>query len=208
MVPFYGTDTYESCGRDLEGAVEKARAEGKGLLVNEHGVNILNQDLMFQIARSEKYDVPANPTAIPDHLYESLMPIILIRHPCPQLRSSYARAVQATQMRPGGEDFSNTTTATFTRFLFDDFAAKGRTPIVVDGDDVILRTREVVEAVCARLGLDAGLVQDTWEPIEDYGTGEPVMSAYMAEILSSTGVRRDRSDVSDISRGTFRCHRC
>ena len=208
MIPFYGTDTYESCGGDLEREVEKARAEGKALLANEHGLNILKQDLMFQISRGEKYDVPANPTAIPDRLYESLTPIILIRHPCHQLRSSYARAVQATQMRPGDEDFSNTTTAAFIRFLYDDFASKGRTPIVVDGDDVLSRTREVAETVCARLGLDAGLVQDTWEPIEDYGTTEPIMRAYMAEVLSSTGVRGEESGVSDTRVKFARCHRC
>lgn len=101
-------------------------------------------------------------------------------------------------MRPGDEDFCNTTTVAFTRFLFNDFSAKGRRPLVIDGDDVLWRTPEIVKAVCGVVGLDANGVKDTWEQIKDgeYGSSEPVMKAYLAEVLASTGVIRENDKVS------------
>lgn len=72
MIPFYGTDTYDARGWDLDRAVTSVTAQGKGrsLLVDEHGLNILKQDLMFNLSRGEPYtSAPANPTVITDDLY-------------------------------------------------------------------------------------------------------------------------------------------
>lgn len=201
MLPRYAGETYASCARELEAAVERAGRDGRILLANEHGVNVLKQDFMFHIARGEAYTVPANPTMISDGLYDSLVPVILIRHPVFQLPSSYTAALRTVAMRPGDEDFSNSTTLAFSRFLYDDFVAKGREPIIVDGDDVVWRTQEVKEGVCARLGLEAQEVRETWDPVElgQYAVEEPVIRGYLAEVLASERIKREGQEVSGVS---------
>lgn len=199
MLPWYGTDTYASSAADFSTLVAEANKDGKILLANEHGLNVLKQDLMLAIGRGETLpDVGANPTAIPNSLYQQLQPLILIRNPLLQVPSSYTVSLRANQMRPGDEDFHNTTTLRFSRYLYDHFTSQGRQPIVVDGEDVLWRTKEVAEAVCGRLGLSAEGVRDVWEPseMEGYGLGQPMIRAYMADILDSRGVVRPDVKVS------------
>ena len=69
--PLYGTDTYDSNGRDFAHAVAQAEKQGKIPLANEHWFNVVKVDIVLDLIRG-KIQQPAelgrNPTCIPDDI--------------------------------------------------------------------------------------------------------------------------------------------
>ena len=171
------------------------------MLASEHCLSVIKQDLMLSLVRGQSCnlaELPTNPTVIPDNLFNTLRPVILIRNPLRQVQSNLEGSFDANpQMRPGDEDFTNTSSLALSRYLFEDFRKKGMDPVVVDGDDVVWRTEDMKVKLCYALGLNPGLVCDKWEPVplEDRPT-IPMMVSYLQTIHDSTGIERPDSKVS------------
>jgi hypothetical protein len=193
LLPLYGDDTYASCKQQFIKAVEHARADGKIPLSNEHWFNVFDTKKVLDISRGnirEPQQLGSNPTYLPDEMFHSLTPVILIRHPISAIDSIYRTALQVTKKRPGDEDYDLINLNKPLRLLFDYFNQKGRRPIVVDGDDVLWRTDELSTKLCDSLGL--GHLSQTWEPTseEEIKAMNPLVYKITEDIQLSRGIQR------------------
>jgi hypothetical protein len=133
---------------------------------------VLKHDVLFPVMREEKKDLLnalKNPTVIPDDLFETIRPIIIIRHPA--LVSDSFMKVQRGGLPAtvwDQEHLALVTTFKLGRFLFDFFSARGRSPVVVDGEDILWRTDEVGEKVCDLIGIDAATLKEEWSPFAEH----------------------------------------
>lgn len=171
--------TFASAERDMVAAVDTIEKEGKIPLVNEHCCYVLRRQLLVEAVNARRLPDPAtlattgNPTVLPDDLWRTVSPIIVIRHPAlalPSYLRSMAGVPALARLDPRENHSHWFVTLAWSRLLFDVLRATGREPVVVDGEDVCTRTEAVGRGVCARLGLDPAGVSDVWEPLGLGGT--------------------------------------
>jgi hypothetical protein len=74
--------------------------------------------------------------------------------------------------------------------------SQGRPPVVVDGEDVVWRTKEMTTNVCKAIGIHPRGVKETWEttPLEDRHPN-PIIQHLLSTIYNSTGVERPAEKV-------------
>lgn len=147
--------------------------------------------------RSLKLTQVSNPTHIPDQIFNTLSPIILIRNPILQVNSTYRSCVElGMKLRETDEDFEIITSLHFSRCLFDMFTAQGRKPIVVDGEDVVYRTDSLIQGICERLGMDPEKFSDKWDPTpEEQMPEHPMIRMFTLTIHASAGIERPADKV-------------
>lgn len=198
----FGTDTYTSRTTAYLEAIAKAELNGKIPIANEHGFNIFRTDVVLDLFRGKDNAIASNPTVLPDNVFDAFTPIILIRHPALAVDSIYRGALSFTQQRPGDEDFSIITPTRQLRLLFDYYRSRGQTPIIVDGEDLLRRTKEMSSALCERLGIDAAGLSDTWSPASQQNIDKmnPLVYMLTKDIQESSGIERLESKVSRASR--------
>ncbi|KAL1592870.1 hypothetical protein SLS60_011287 [Paraconiothyrium brasiliense] len=85
--------TYPNSQAALLKEVTEAQKQGKTPLSGEHIFNVLKQPVLHAMHRD--FSIPIthfghNPTHIPDEVWQTLRPIIVIRHPVPHINSGYA----------------------------------------------------------------------------------------------------------------------
>lgn len=185
-------NTYAGDTKELERAVEEVAQKGKIALINEHCHWVVRQDIVIDMMYKGKTytheDVGTNPTRLPDWIFETMTPVILIRHPVLYVQSEYVVALAAIPWRPGDKGFSTICSMRFSRLLFDSLRAHGRQPIVVDGEDLLWRTQELSTGLCEKLSLQPGSLKDSWEPME--GHADPLLKAYTSTIFESQGIQK------------------
>ena len=163
---------------------------------------MIRQDITFAYCGGHRYtpdDLGPNPTYLPDWLFSTCTPILVIRHPAFMVRSLHHTMSQVSQCTPGDEDFFYCASLACCRMLFDLFQSQGRAPIVVEGDDVVWRTQEMSTNVCNKLGIDPSGVEEQWEPTpQDQRHPNPIVAAFTKTIHDSTGVERPSEKVSHI----------
>lgn len=157
-----GTDTYASNTTAFLEAIAKAERDGKIPIANEHWFNVFRTDVLLDLFRGKENAITSNPTVLPDNVFDSFTPIILIRHPALAVDSIYRGALAFTQQRLGDEDFSIITSTRELGVLFDYYKSCGQAPTVVDGEGLLWRTKEMSSTLCDRLGIDANGLSDTW----------------------------------------------
>ena len=101
-------------------------------------------------------------------------------------------ALSATStVSPEDEDFRFLSTLGYSRVLFDLFRHLGKDPIVVDGDDVVWRTKDMTTNVCKALGISPEGVAKEWEPTpEDHRPTNPIVAGFTKTMHESHGVER------------------
>ena len=188
--------------------MKEAHQNAKVPVANEHWLLLLRLELVLGLLRGEIQE-PAqlgrNPTHLPDEIFHSLRPIILIRHPALAISSIYRDALNLTKFREGDEDLDVICVNRPLRILFDYFKAQKRRPIVVDAEDVLWRTEEVAKNLCAALGtIDPTTLSDRWEPKskEEIERMNPYVYKVTQKIVESSGIERPREKVSR----SFRTH--
>ncbi|KAK5163441.1 uncharacterized protein LTR77_010623 [Saxophila tyrrhenica] len=190
--PLWVTDTHGSCRRQLEDDVARVEAAGKNIWVNEHSCLAIRQEVALAHLRGHQYtpqDLGPNPTYCPDWLFDTCTPMMVIRHPALSVRSLYDMAIQVQKVRPTDEDFVMCTSLHFCRLLFDLFKSQGRTPIVADGEDVVLRRKGMTDGVCEALGIDPDGVVEQWDPTPlDQRPQHPMIAAFTKTIHESHGI--------------------
>lgn len=138
-----------------------------------------------------------NPTYIPSALFATLNPIFLIRHPALQIPSFYKQMRATTKAQPSDEDFTFMTELSYAKYLFDIFRARGKRCIVVDGEDVVWRTRDVANAVCEALGIEKDRISDQWEPVPEAERPTNMLIAHFTKPFhESSGIVRPAEKVS------------
>lgn len=203
MVPLQVPDTYASNRAAFEAAVAKAEEAGKVPISNEHWFNVFREQVVLDLIRDkikEPNELGRNPTHLPDEFFDTLTPIILIRHPALAVRSIYRDALKVTKQRPGDEDFSLITENKSLRLLFDYFKAQGRQPAVVDAEDILWRTDDMTKNLFAKLGggLDPKKLNDSWNPAtkEEIENLNPLVYMLTKDIQESSGIQRPEKQVT------------
>jgi hypothetical protein len=168
-------------------------AQGSIPFANEHIQNVLKQDILFRLHRSGSTDpsiLEGNGTLIPDHIFDNMQPVILVRHPIYQVNSTRGMA-DVVNMGPSDEDFECLCSLALHRTVFELFRQKGLTPVVVDAEDILWRTRKMTENLSDSLGLDATQFSEIWETWpEDQQDPSPLIQAFVQTIYASTGIER------------------
>ncbi|KAJ4351367.1 uncharacterized protein N0V89_006707 [Didymosphaeria variabile] len=85
--------TYPNSQATLLREIGEARKQGKTPLSGEHIFNVLKQPILHAMHRASSIPITHfghNPTHIPDEIWQTLRPIIVIRHPVPHINSGYA----------------------------------------------------------------------------------------------------------------------
>lgn len=165
--------TFAEAQRGVVQAVSDSKKGGEMLLVNEHCCYVTKREILISHIKSREFDfsnpaaLPSNPTQFPDDLWNNACPIMVIRHPAlavPSLYRSLADSPTMVNLDPTENAVFYLSTLAWSRFIFEKLQSQGRTPLVVDGEDICTRTGEVIQGVCDYLGLDASRMSDTWTP--------------------------------------------
>lgn len=139
----------------------------------------------------------SNITHFPGPLLDSLTPIVLVRHPALLVPSVYRMNLTISELRPGDDDFAYMCSLLYARVLADWMRdVKGREVLVVDGEDACWRTRQVIERLCARIGIDPDGVVETWEPTRpEERPSNPIVWGFTGTMHESTGMVRPEGEV-------------
>jgi hypothetical protein len=142
-------------------------------VANDHWFNVCKTDIVLGLLRGEIHEpdqLGRNPTHMSDEVVDSLQPMILIRHPAISIQSIYRDAVNMTALRPGDEDFDMICMNKPLRLLFEYLRSQGRQPVVVGAEDILWRTEDMSQRLCAALGrIDSGSLRDRREPASQEG---------------------------------------
>ena len=223
LLLIYGDDTHESCSRKLRSDIMKAQqAVSRGSRAtfspgSKSDLTFLGQDTVDERAFYQQsaaghspQDDPrrarvargwsTEPTNLSDEVLDTCTPIMIIRHPAMQVSSVYQSMVALTQCRPGDEDFEIATTLTLSRALYDFLCSWGKTPIIVDAEDMLWRTQDLVTNICNALGIDAKDIQDRWDPVPfEKRPSKSILVAWTEVIWKSSGIERPMTKVSHSS---------
>ncbi|KAK1234503.1 hypothetical protein PQX77_002304 [Marasmius sp. AFHP31] len=130
-----------------------------------------------------------NPTLLPDRLFVTFAPVLLIRHPARML-PSLLRAFGQVGATPFDPDFPIDSSYKWQRQMYDCYKAwfkekDTRLPVVIDGDKLINDPQGQMEKLCSIVGLDSAGVKYTWESQE---LDTPVKALFIRTLCASTGV--------------------
>ena len=180
----------------------------------------LKQELFGDKTPGPNYEKPAstsscrmsNPTWIPNDLYKSLSPLILIRHPARMIPSFYRTQADVFKLQTTDEDFAMYTSLQWLRIIFDSYrelysenddlnhpywscntidSTKERPiwPLVIDAEDVVHSTQAIVSKLCDIWDIDSSGVQYSWKAIpKEERPKDKIICGFFDTLLSSTGV--------------------
>ena len=159
----------------------------------------MRQDVAFAHLQRHNYtpdDLGRNPTYLPDWLFETCTPILVIRHPAFSVPSLYDMLTATSRIVPADEDFDFTSSLHYSRLFFYLFKSQGRTLVVVDGEDTVWRTKEITTNVCDAIGIDPGSVVEKWDPTPEHlRVPNPVARQFLSTVYDSTGIERPAEKV-------------
>lgn len=162
----------------------------------------MQKDVLFDAVRQPDTLVPltgSNVTRMSDQLLSGLTPVFVIRNPVLAVSSFYAAmAGLKLNFEPAGEDMLVQTSLRYCRLIFEYYnRSTGKAPLVVDGEDITWRGKEIGEKLCDALFLDAGVLRDTWEPTPvAERPANPYIWAFTRDMHESTGIRQSSSQVN------------
>lgn len=132
---------------------------------------------------------------MPDSLYNTIRnPVILIRHPAKVIPSYYRSQRHKQKYAISDEPMRAWTLQKIGRFFYERIASTD--PIVVDGDDVMSKPRELCEKLCAVWEINFWGCQFEWEEENELSKSFPLSDAYMSTIFYSSGVEAKETKVS------------
>lgn len=158
--------------------------------------------------------IPKNPSFVPDRFMNSLTPIFIIRNPMRMIPSWYKNVSENFGATTRDSEWPFTASYHWCRILYDYyeeyFKANPREgfpvlPLVVDGEELVLHTEDLMTQLCDLIHLDSSAVKYTWETGDPYSSWpaaaapedlktpavKKVIEAFGGNIARSTGVVRD-----------------
>lgn len=157
--------------------------------------------------------IPKNPTFVPDRFMNTLTPIFIIRNPIRMIPSWYTVS-QHYGATTRDSEWPFAASYHWCRILYDyyeeHFKANPRKgypalPLVVDGDELILYTQDIMPHLCDLIHLNSSAIKYTWKASDPY-TAWPsatadeasktpavkaAIEAFGGTIARSTGVERN-----------------
>jgi hypothetical protein len=213
--------TYQNRFNQLQQFVVNAEAAGKIPFIKEHiyyitdpqiipaNVTCLPKGAPFipnttptiddgASASAKSISLPNNPTALSNEFLTTLSPVILIRHPAKIIPSYYRLSKDAHGTTVFDEFFPVNASLRWSRLIFDWYAEYysisgiEKRPIVIDAEDMINDSRNVIEKFCEITGLDPKHVQWSWSEKPD-----SLRRSFMSTLWNSTGIiRGDQVSIS------------
>lgn len=152
----------------------------------------MKQEIELAYLCGKELPQTGNPTNIPDDIFEAAAPLFVIRHPVFNVRSLWKsmHEIKAPYL-PTGSMWKLMTSFALQRQLFDRFYKQfGKPPILVDGDDIVLRPEEVAVKLCSALGISEKL-NAFWDVTPESELPKDKLTRYfLKDISESTGIRR------------------
>lgn len=151
-------------------------------------------------------DFAPNPTMIPDGLFWSMTPIILVRHPALRVPAYYRAQRPVFREQADEEVFEAMASSRWAQMVFDAYTARpgARAPIVVDAQDTVHHTRPLAEKICALLDIDPKGMQYEWEAVpRGQWPSDPIMQGFFKTLLKSHGVQREGQVGNSCSRNSI-----
>ena len=163
----------------------------------------------------------SNPTWIPDDVYTSLSPLILIRHPARMIPSFYRTQTNVFKLHITDQDFAMWASLRWLRLIFDSYRGlysdsdelvhphsscstingtkkQPIWPLVVDAEDVVYSTQAIASKLCDIWNIDSSGVQYSWKAIPSEERPEDkIMCTFFDTLLSSTRVIRENEVCSN-----------
>ena len=233
-------ETFQVAFDRLHESMSKAIKEGKTPLLKEHAFVVTKQQPANETAAEpssagiipqviDKSIEPhaeasrTNPTLLPDRFLQSLVPVILYRHPAKAVPSMYRTLSQAEQSPEiTSPDFAihsslhaqvlllkwykdqraaaaaaveNLATALINGL--DPTTTEAVDPLVIEADDLI-NSDMLVQKLCHRLHIDPAHVRYQWEAVSDAQNPQlgPAAKVFLGTLNSSTGILK--SGVRDV----------
>lgn len=157
--------SHDLATRRLLNWIVQVEARGQVPWIKEQTLLTLQHQVLLDTAREKLPALPSNPTFLPDEIFFTFTPILLIRHPALLIPAFY-RKMQHLYEGPGDKAFALATTNKVTRMIFDVYCEnwRGRSrnrkqrplpPIVIESDDLEMSTGAIVSLLCDRLGFDS-----------------------------------------------------
>ncbi|KAL0572882.1 hypothetical protein V5O48_009076 [Marasmius crinis-equi] len=149
-------------------------------------------------SNSEEDESPSlpipNPTYIPDRLFITFKPVLIIRHPALAI-PSYLRAAAVLGGTVFDEDMVVETQYKWQRLIYDCYKAwydskgmSGAFPVVIDGDKLINDTQSQMTRLCELIGVEPSGIQYSWDVKDQFEN--KVSESFIGTIGRSTGVIR------------------
>lgn len=148
--------------------------------------------------------LPPNPTMLPAAMMDSVLPIVLIRHPALMIPSFYRIASRIHGAQVDDAEFPIHATLRWSRLVLDYYLARNTTarPIVIDASTLVSPNTETLMAeVCRIAGLDSRCLQYQWrKPVEEQMGGISEGTRMFREaFLGSTGVLQRGKGATQVS---------
>lgn len=188
--PDMNGSTFVSSERNLYQGLEAIEGDHRVPCVKDHLACIVEQDLLCSAAKIVR---PRNPTRLSDDFFKTItLPIFLIRHPLLMVRSFWETQLTVYKMQPEDDLFRAMTTLRWTAMLYDWFMQQGIQPVVIDGHDIVRKTKSVMERVCSTAGIDPEQIVYEWLAEEEVDfTDNHMRRVFMGKLQQTTGVRQD-----------------
>ncbi|KAK7043205.1 hypothetical protein VNI00_008559 [Paramarasmius palmivorus] len=208
--------SYQASLDAVEHAIREAEIKGKVPLTMEHPYMIMDSSAVNEYLKlsnpirpsptivDRMLDVPSpsaaqgapssNPTLLPDRLYYSFTPIIVIRHPARVLPSYVRLAGENLGSALDSDDMPLIASFQCERLVFDSFRDAGITPIVVDGERLVKDPHGQMKKLCNALAIDDGQIKYTWDAVPEgqiVGSLGRITTAFFSRLSQSTGVIPD-----------------
>ena len=208
--------SYQNRFNQLQQFIANAEAEGKIPIMKEHIYYVIDPQILAAnviclpkgaplipnakptiedgtSTLAKSISLPENPIALSNEFLTTLSPVILTRHPARIIPSLY-RLSEDTRRTIFAELFPVNASLRWSRLIFDWYdeyyriSGIEKRPIVIDAEDMINDSRNVVEKFCDMNGLDPKHVQYTWP--ETTGECNSSDAPFMSTLRNSTGIIR------------------
>ena len=156
----------------------------------------MQQGIVLNAMNGKEYtldELRPNPTYLPDWLFQTIIPILVIRHPIYTVPSYYRSVTAVSVIRPSDDEFTFCTSFRFIKMLFDLLRSEnaGKPPIVVDGDDLLWRTDELMARLSEHVGIEKGGFRTQWDPTpESERSKNPIIAGFTKTMHDSKGIER------------------
>lgn len=129
---------------------------------------------------------------MPDDMFEASVPVFIIRHPVFAVKSLWAvMSANKSLYRPSGDMWKLMTAVALQRQLIEYLQKKtGKNPIIIDGDDVVLRPEELATKLCSALGISDKLSSSWTVTPESERPKDAIVRQFLKDIDESTGIIR------------------
>ncbi|KAK5163702.1 uncharacterized protein LTR77_010375 [Saxophila tyrrhenica] len=190
-------ETYHKCMESLIENVNQTETGGEKVVwIKEHVVACLQPEMISGLISGEtgSHDGSkhTNISVMPDDFLDTLTPVFLIRHPALMIPSWYRAQRLTLQEEVSDESFRVFSSLKWARMMFELVRFRsGRSPLVLNGEDLVARPDMIVQEVCRTLDLDPKQVQLQWKPVpkDELDAADFMRRHFFGDLMTSDRIK-------------------